>query len=133
MSVQLENRFASLVEEQEVIHLPSFTLESGVVLHNVPIAFKTWGRLRPTKDNCLVLCQTFASSANATAWWPTLFGENSNKAFDTSRFFIICLNCLGSPFGSASPCTADPGQGEARKPQRYGHSFPLTTIRDDVR
>lgn len=50
------------------------------------------------------------------------------KAFDPNRFFIICLNVLGSPYGSASPITVNPDTG---KP--YGPEFSSTTIRDDVR
>lgn len=50
------------------------------------------------------------------------------KAFDPSRYFVLCLNVLGSPYGSASPVTKDPETG-----QRYGPDFPLTTIRDDIR
>ena len=51
------------------------------------------------------------------------------KAFDATRFFVICLNSLGSPYGTASPVTnknGDPKLGQ------YGPEFPLTTIRDDV-
>ena len=49
------------------------------------------------------------------------------KAFDSKRYLIICLNTMGSPYGSASPITTNPDTG---KP--YGPEFPLTTIRDDV-
>ena len=50
------------------------------------------------------------------------------KAFDPNRFFIICANTLGSPYGSASPVTINPETGK-----QYGPEFPPTTIRDDVR
>jgi len=50
------------------------------------------------------------------------------KAFDSNRFFIICANTLGSPYGSASPVTVNPDTGRL-----YGPEFPPTTIRDDVR
>ena len=50
------------------------------------------------------------------------------KAFDPNRFFIICANTLGSPYGSASPITINPYTGK-----QYGPEFPPTTIRDDVR
>jgi homoserine O-acetyltransferase len=50
------------------------------------------------------------------------------KAFDPNRFFIICSNTLGSPYGSASPVTINPETGKS-----YGPEFPPTTIRDDVR
>jgi homoserine O-acetyltransferase/O-succinyltransferase len=54
----------------------------------------------------------------------------SGQAFDATRFFIVCLNSLGSPYGSASPVTSKDG---AINEGRYGPKFPLTTIRDDVK
>lgn len=50
------------------------------------------------------------------------------KAFDESRFFLVCINVMGSPYGTVSPVTTNPNTG---KP--YGPVFPATTIRDDVR
>ena len=50
------------------------------------------------------------------------------KAFDPSKFFIICVNVLGSPYGTASPVTTNPATGGP-----YGPAFPPTSIRDDVR
>lgn len=67
----------------------------------------------------------FQDSAESYRWGP-LMGRG--KAFDLSRFFIVCANTLGSPYGSASPVTIHPKTG---KP--YGPEFPPTTIRDDVR
>lgn len=52
------------------------------------------------------------------------------RAFDTSRFFVICMNSLGSPYGSGSPVTYKNGIPGS---ERYGPEFPLTTIRDDVK
>ena len=49
------------------------------------------------------------------------------KAFDSNRFFIICANVAGSPYGTISPVSIDPDTGEP-----YGPSFPPTSIRDDV-
>ena len=57
--------------------------------------------------------------------WGPLLGPG--KPFDTSIFFIFCGNVLGSPYGSASPCTVNPETGK-----KYGPLFPLTSIRDDV-
>jgi homoserine O-acetyltransferase len=47
-----------------------------------------------------------------------------------SRFFVICLNSLGSPYGSASAITYKDGKAENGY---YGPEFPLTTVRDDVK
>jgi homoserine O-acetyltransferase len=49
-------------------------------------------------------------------------------AFDPSRYFIVCANVLGSPYGTASPVTRNPDTGK-----RWGPEFPQTTIRDNVR
>jgi homoserine O-acetyltransferase len=74
----------------------------------------------------MLLCHAFTGNADAEDWWGPLMGRG--KAFDADRFFIVCINALGSPYGTASPVTKDPDTG---KP--YGPVFPATTIRDDVR
>lgn len=126
---QPENPYAKLVPDQEIAIVPSFTLESGVVLKNVPVAYTTRGKLSENRDNALVICHALSGSADVADWWGPLLG-GSGLAFDVTRFFIVCLNSLGSPYGSASPVTykdGDPALG------RYGPEFPLTTIRDDVK
>jgi homoserine O-acetyltransferase len=126
---QPENPFASLVPEQEIATIPSFTLESGVTLYDVPVAYTTRGKLSPNRDNCMVICHALTGSADVADWWGPLLG-GPGRAFDTSRFFIVCLNALGSPYGTASPVTSKDGDP---KKGSYGPEFPLTTIRDDVK
>ncbi|CCC13289.1 unnamed protein product [Sordaria macrospora k-hell] len=126
---QPENPFAALIPDQQIAVIPSFTLESGVTLHNVPVAYTTRGTLNANGDNAMVICHALTGSADVSDWWGPLLG-GPGRAFDVSRFFIVCFNSLGSPYGTASPVTAkdgDPSKG------RYGPEFPLTTIRDDVR
>ncbi|KAF8344250.1 homoserine O-acetyltransferase [Cantharellus anzutake] len=117
---------AELVNGQTIVTIPSFTLENGVELKNVPVAYKTWGRLNDAGDNVMLICHAFTGSADVEDWWGPLMGPG--KVFDASRFFIFCGNVLGSPYGSASPLTIDPDTG-----LHYGPEFPSTTIRDDVR
>ena len=50
-----------------------------------------------------------------------------SKAFDPNRFFILCANVAGSPYGTVSPLSINPDTGEP-----YGPSFPPTSIRDDI-
>ncbi|KAG9016276.1 homoserine O- acetyltransferase [Tulasnella sp. 427] len=119
-------KFAQLISSQSLRVVPSFTLESGVTLREVPVAYKTWGTLNEAKDNVMIICHAFTGSADVEDWWGPLMGPG--KAFDPRRFFIVCLNTMGSPYGSASPVTVNPDTGEL-----YGPEFPLTTIRDDVR
>ncbi|OLN97522.1 Homoserine O-acetyltransferase 1 [Colletotrichum chlorophyti] len=125
---QPENPFAALIPEQHFAIIPSFTLESGVTLRNVPVAYTTRGKLSPNGDNAMVICHALTGSADVSDWWGPLLG-GPGRAFDTSRFFIICMNALGSPYGTASPVTARDGDPAN---DRYGPEFPLTTIRDDV-
>jgi homoserine acetyltransferase len=58
--------------------------------------------------------------------WGPLLGRG--LAFDPSRYFIVCANVLGSPYGTASPVARNPDTGK-----RWGPEFPQTTIRDNVR
>ncbi|KAF3020550.1 homoserine O- acetyltransferase [Neopestalotiopsis sp. 37M] len=125
---QPENPFAALIPDQEIAVIPSFTLESGVTLENVPLAYTTRGKLSPNRDNAMVICHALTGSADVSDWWGPLLG-GPGRAFDTSRFFIVCMNSLGSPYGTASPVTAKDGNPAN---ERYGPEFPLTTIRDDV-
>lgn len=129
IAAQPENPFAKLIPDQSIAIIPSFTLESGVTLHNVPIAYSTQGKLSPYRDNAMVICHALTGSADVGDWWGPLMG-GSGRAFDCTRFFVVCLNSLGSPYGSASPVTSKDGDSNQ---QRYGPEFPLTTIRDDVK
>ncbi|KXN84200.1 Homoserine O-acetyltransferase [Leucoagaricus sp. SymC.cos] len=112
--------------DQEILHIPQFTLECGTTLKQVPVAYKTWGKLNETKDNVMIICHAFTGSADVEDWWGPMMGRG--KAFDPKRFFIFCANTMGSPYGSASPITINPDTGRT-----YGPEFPPTTIRDDVR
>ncbi|OOQ85060.1 homoserine O-acetyltransferase [Penicillium brasilianum] len=110
------------------IFLPHFILESGTTLYNVIIAYSTYGLLNAKRDNVIVVCHGFSASTQVTHWWKGMVG--ANRALDPSKYFIICLNALGSPFGSASPLTPI---NEQLSLGPYGPNFPLATIRDDVR
>lgn len=105
-----------------------------MTLYNVPVAYKTYGTLSPQADNAMVICHALTGSADVKDWWGPLLGgpgenDEKQKAFDMSRFFVVCLNSPGSPYGSASPLTAKNGDIQQGN---YGPEFPLTTIRDDV-
>lgn len=124
--VSRTNPFVKLVKGQRIVEVPELELESGVVLRNFPIAYKTWGHLNECGDNCLVICHALTGSSDVSDWWGPLLG--SDLGFDPSRFFIVCLNSMGSPYGSFSPLTVNEETGRP-----YGPEFPLCTVRDDVR
>ncbi|ORY92139.1 homoserine O-acetyltransferase [Syncephalastrum racemosum] len=121
-----KNKLAHLIPDQKITVIPEFTLESGVQLKDVPVAWKSFGKLNDKGDNCMVICHALTGSADVEDWWGPLMGPR--LAFDPTKFFIVCCNVLGSPYGSASPLTINPETGE-----RYGPEFPLASVRDDVR
>ncbi len=110
----------------DCIILPRLELESGVVLTDVQIAYDAWGELNSGRDNVVVVCHALTGNTRADVWWGPLIGPGG--ALDTDRHFVICLNVLGSPYGSTSPISEEPGTG---KP--FGANFPAVTIRDTVR
>ncbi|KAI3403810.2 MET2 [Candida oxycetoniae] len=119
------NSFASIVPGQTIVEIPEYTLECGETLYNFPVAYKTWGRLNKDRNNAFLICHALTGSSDVQDWWGPLLG--TDKTFDPSRFFIICINFLGSPYGSCSPVSIDQSSG---KP--YGPSFPLVTAKDDL-
>lgn len=123
--VTAHNRYAAMVPGQTIVEIPLYTLECGETLAHFPVAFKTWGRLNLKRDNVLLICHAFTGSADVQDWWGPLLG--TDKTFDPSRFFIVCINFLGLPYGSCSPLLVDKATGEV-----YGPNFPLVTVKDDV-
>jgi len=107
-------------------HNESFTLESGVTLPGFHLAYTTHGKLSAAKDNVVWIFHALTANSNPVEWWPGLTGEG--KFFDPSKYFIICVNKPGSPYGSFSPLSTNPSTH-----QPYYHDFPIFTIRDIVK
>ncbi|MFL5626257.1 MAG: homoserine O-acetyltransferase [Ktedonobacteraceae bacterium] len=112
----------------------SLPLQRGGQLGPVTLAYETWGTLNAEGDNAILITHALTGSAHAhdvehpddpkAAWWNPLIGPG--RPFDTSRYFVICSNILGSCYGSTGPSSID-ASGRA-----YGMRFPLVTIRDMV-
>jgi len=106
--------------------IPTFELDSGAVFEDVFIGYERWGQLNASGDNVIVVGHSLTSSPNAKSWWSSCIGPG--KALDTDRYFVVCANVIGSPYGSISPISIDPSTGEP-----YRDSLPQATIRDTVR
>lgn len=101
-------------------------LESGAVLTDVPVQYQTWGTLNDAATNALVVCHALTGDADVSSWWGDLIGPG--RPLDTDRYFVVCANAIGSPYGTVSPLTIDPETGSP-----YGSTFPQATVRDTVR
>lgn len=111
------------MEIKQHIFTEGFHLESGIVLNHVPIAYSTYGELNKDRSNVIVVCHALTANSRVDDWWKGFYG--TGNIFDPSKYFIICINNMGSPYGSISPKSIDPISGE-----RYAHDFPFYTLRD---
>lgn len=106
-------------------------MRRGGVLHNPVIAYETWGELNAARDNAIVIFTGLSPSAHATSspedpapgWWEEIVGPS--RPVDTNLHYVICINSLGSCFGSTGPASVDPQTGEI-----YRLKFPVLTLED---
>ncbi len=106
-------------------HNEPFTTESGYVFSRLEVAYDTWGTLNEAGDNVIWVCHAMTANSDVEAWWPGMVGDG--LAFDTSEYFIVCANILGSCYGTTGPLSADPATN-----MPWLNSFPVITIRDIV-
>jgi homoserine O-acetyltransferase len=119
-------RFASLPDP--------FPFWRGGTLSDGRVAFETWGELNAARDNAVLMFTGLSPSAHAAAsaqdpapgWWEKMVGPG--KAIDTDRYFVVCVNSLGSCFGSSGPASIDPATGLA-----YRLEFPDLSVEDIAR
>jgi len=141
--------------ETRYLDLPApVKLDCGRELHQVRIAYETYGRLSPRRDNVILVCHALSGDAHAAGfsaeaaarstrdgfgaddrdgtagkglgWWDGMIGPG--KAFDTDDYFVVSTNLLGGCRGTTGPWSLDPATG---KP--YGPDFPVITVADMVR
>ena len=137
----LRDEYSGMDHNDSYFLVPTFKLESGRVLTNVRVAYRTWGTLSAAADNCLFVPHALTGNAAVNTWWAALLGEG--RALDTSRYFVVCANMLGSCYGTTSPLDTVPkaaswvrsrdGTPAQAAGDRYAGDFPHTTIRDTVR
>jgi homoserine O-acetyltransferase len=118
-----------------VVTLPGpFALYRGGTLHDVQIAYESWGQLNSACDNAILLFTGLSPSAHAASsdrdpspgWWQKMIGPG--LALDTRRYFVLCVNSLGSCFGSTGPASTNAATGE-----RYNLEFPEIAVEDIAR
>ena len=114
-------------------HEAPFSMRLGGSLPGFSIAYETWGRLTPSRDNAVLLTTGLSPGSHARShpdapapgWWEEFVGPG--LALDTNRWFVVCSNVLGGCAGSTGPASIDPRTGRP-----FGMSFPSLTIEDMV-
>ena len=112
--------------------LPSpFPMKRGGALHGARIAYETWGALDATASNAILIVTGLSPDAHAASnagdpepgWWEAMLGPG--KPIDTDRWFVLCVNSLGSCKGSTGPASTNPDTG-----QTYRLDFPELSVED---
>jgi len=129
-------------------------LDCGRDLHQVRVAYETYGELSPERDNVILVCHALSGDAHAAGlatrppeestrdgfgaedrdgaavkglgWWDGMIGPG--KAFDTDDYFVVSTNLLGGCRGTTGPSSTNPETGAP-----YGSDFPVITVADMVR
>lgn len=80
---------------------------------------------KPGRRKVIWICHALTANSDPSEWWPELVGPG--KLLDTEKYHVVCVNMLGSAYGSSGPSSADPATGRP-----YYFDFPETTVRDIV-
>lgn len=116
---------------RKLITIPgTLSMQRGSI-ESPTLAYETWGKLNQNADNCVLIFTGLSPSAHVcssvadptTGWWEDMVGPS--KPIDTTRFFVVCINSLGSCFGSTGPASVAPDTGEV-----YRLTFPVLTVED---
>ncbi|MDR1486996.1 MAG: homoserine O-acetyltransferase [Deltaproteobacteria bacterium] len=121
-----------------------FELDSGGKIGPVEMEYETYGELSHNKDNVILVCHALTGDAHAAGWdpdpqgplrqyrrnkpgwWDSMIGPG--KAIDTDRFYVVCVNVLGSCYGTTGPSSINPATSRP-----WGMSFPVVTVGDWAR
>ena len=111
------------------------TVADGSKLGPVTVAYETYGKLSPEKDNAIFVCHALTGDAHAAGiydpddkkpgWWDGFIGPG--KGLDTNKYFVICANILGGCQGTTGPSDVNPTTGT-----RYCSQFPVITVGDII-
>lgn len=135
-----ETQFFTVGSQEE-----PFEFASGETLPSITLAYETYGKLNASRSNAILLFHALSGSHHAAGytpvvpdtgarwteeihngWWDLFIGPD--KALDTKRYFIICVNYLGGCYGSSGPASINPETGAP-----YGSTFPAVRTCDVVK
>ena len=109
---------AETADNLQMVNLGDFQLESGEIIHDLKIGYRTLGELNTSKSNAILFPTWFTGTTEDLV--ERVIGEG---LLDPSKFFVILVDALGDGISSSpSNSTAQPHM-----------QFPRFTIRDMVR
>ncbi len=125
----------TVIEARREFFEAALALSSGASIGRYELVYETYGELNPDRSNAVLICHALNASHHAAGraaappheagWWDNMVGPG--KPVDTRRFFVVCVNNLGSCFGSTGPMSPHPDTGRP-----WGPDFPVLTVEDWV-
>jgi len=104
----------------ELHEIGDLMLEEGGTIRGCKLACAAWGKLNRAKDNAILIPTWY--SGTSKIWEQVYVGPG--RALDPEKYFILCVNQIGSGLSSSPHNTPPPFNGPR---------FPRVRIGDDVR
>lgn len=138
--------YSAVMIYRELVYNQTFRFEAGGSLPSLKVAYHS-SEGSPKGRKVIWICHALTANSDPLDWWPGMVGPG--KVIDPERYFVVCVNMLGSCYGSSgpsSPCEAGFKHSaesslagstvtqEALKGQAHPYllDFPLVTVRDMV-
>jgi homoserine O-acetyltransferase/O-succinyltransferase len=131
----MDTSIVATEHQPSVTFAEGITLDCGVHLPNLTVAYRTCGILNAARSNAVLVCHALTGDqyvadrhpvTGKDGWWDTVVGPG--RPLDTDRYFVICANVLGGCMGSTGPRSL---REDGKAP--WGTDFPPVTIHDMVR
>ena len=104
--------------DYDIYSLGDVTLQSGEILPDARLAYKTYGSLNSDKSNVVVLPTFYTGSHLRNEGF---FGVD--RAINPDKHFIVSINLIGNGFSSSPSNTPEPADRG---------NFPLVTLYDNI-
>jgi homoserine O-acetyltransferase len=115
---EFRERQAGITQDHEIYDLGDVALQSGAVLADAKLAYKTHGALNESRDNVIVIPTYYTGTHRENDTY-----IETMPALDRSRYFIVSINMFGNGVSSSPSNTLAPQDGPR---------FPGTTLYDNV-
>lgn len=111
---------STIKSQQKFYELGDVVLESGEIVYDCKIGYRTFGILNENKTNAILYSTWFGGTSQMLG---NLIGDGKDKLLDSSNYFVICVDALGNGV-STSPSNSQKQRNE---------KFPSFSMRDIVK
>lgn len=110
---------SNTLSQQKYGYLGDFKLESGEIIYDCKIGYRTFGKINQDKSNVILYSTWFGGTSQMLG---NLIGDGTDKLLDSTKYFIVCVDALGNGISTS------PSNSEKQKNAK----FPSFTMRDIV-